>query len=147
MRPPRCGGSGSRTCATGGADEAAVREDVVRRAQWTVALATLRLVVPDDEDDLQTEVAAAAFEAVEKDTPRGDAALAFWTDAVRAGGGPGPGEPMDLLGDQEWFRRLALWVVGPLGMGETDRPIALGVAAATVHLKNGCSESFRLYAG
>ena len=130
-----------------GAAESTAREDVIRRAQWAVALSTLRLIVPDDEDDLQSQIAAQAFDSVDKGSERAAAARRFWIEDVSDGGGPGPDEDMDFLGEQEWFRQLAMWVAGPLTMREADRPVALGVAAATVHLQNGCDEAFRLYAG
>lgn len=130
-----------------GADETTAHEDVIRRAQWAIALSTLRLIVPDDEDDLQAEIAAQVFDSVEDGTERAATARTFWVEDVSDGSGPGPDESMDLLGDQEWFRRLAMWVVGPLTVREPDRPVALGVTAATVHLQRGAGEAFRLYAG
>jgi hypothetical protein len=136
--------SNSQVAIPAGQDEHRVRDQVVRRAQWSIGLVQVRLVAPEyaafDIVDACVDELRARAPMLAADVAR------LWDQGVRETHLPEPGESFDVLLDSPWIRTLAGWIIEGLEQRHPETP-ERAVTAASLHLVGGCRESVAQYGG
>ncbi len=150
----------SPLCLPDDADHSVVREEFLRRAQWSSLMVLARVVFVDDRtwlarssalrarfpdalESLQDHMVSRAFAAFGDDGQRSEEASRLWRKEVRTADVDQNAEFGEFV-ESGWFRSLAAWTVGPLVVREPGaEPEAETFAAIT--LSAGCSFALEIY--